>query len=285
MTTLLKRFDKNQHLREIIVSVVFLFLFSMPATVMAGMDLPLGTDCMGVSIYDTAAERHEQSIQGDTAQLTYADALKAIVSKSERLWLTDKRQSEILIRSAFGIFQKNRENDSLKARAYHLLGKLLVDKQHYRAGVDTLLKCVEIKTNIYGKAHHELSDTSNYLGIACFQMRQYEKAMGYYQQAADILNQSKQISISLFDANLNLGIVSAAKGQYDLAYIYFDNAFFVLDSIGSSFDSLSVARFYLNYGLMATLMGKFDEAIQYYSTAETIYKDMFGTDNFSIARI
>ena len=221
----------------------------------------------------------------DSVQIISENNLEQIVNKSEQLWLEDKAQSETLILSTFKIIKQQEVNDSLQARIYHLYGKLLIDKRQTEAGIDTLLKCVRIKKRLFGNNHTELANTYNYLGIAIFHLRKYTEAVAYYKMAADVLNQNHEINRSLYDATLNMGIVSAVKGEYDLSYNYFNDALFVLDSLGSSIDSVLIARFYLNYGLMATLMGKFDDAIQYYTFAESIYKKKFGTEYFSLATI
>ena len=235
-------------------------------------------------VFNNQDEEAELLNKDTTIQLT-GNNIEQIVAESEELWFNDKEQSEQLILSTFEILKHQKVNDSLQARMYHLYGKLLVDKRETRAGTETLLKCIEIKKKVFGDNQPELANTYNYLGIAYFHLRQYEEAMAYYKMAADILNQNHQINRSLYDATLNMGIVSAVRGEYDFSFNYFNKALFVLDSLGSSVDSVLIARFYLNYGLMTTLMGKFDDAIQYYSIAESIYKKKFGPDYLSIATI
>ena len=237
-----------------------------------------------VSYTRFAQEKFDPEI-GDSILMRSVDRLEEIVLESERLWLTDKEQSEKLIVSAFEILKQERINDSLQVRVYHVYGKLLVDRRKYIAGIDTLLKCVEIKKRVFGGKNSELANTYNYIGIAYFRLRQYNVAMAYYKKSADVLNKNNQININLFDANLNLGIMSAVKGEFDLSYKYFNSALFVLDSIGSAGDSLLLARFYSNFGLMATMMGKFDDAIKYYTVAESIFKEKDTSDFLSIARL
>ncbi len=221
----------------------------------------------------------------DTTKVLDVSVVEQIIIQSEQLWLDDKERSEALIVSAFELLKQEQVNDSLMARIYHLTGKLLIDKRQDSDGIDTLLKAVELKKSIYGEKHLELADTYNYLGIAYFHLRQYENALANFSQADYILSQNQQINWSLYDANLNMGILKAAKGQYEQSYKYFNKALFVIDSIGSPEDSLLIANFYLNYGLKATLMGKFDDAIEYYSIAESIYKEKFGPDYLSLAAI
>jgi len=213
-----------------------------------------------------------------------------ILIESEVLWFDDIEKSKHLIRNALAKVNLEEYSDTIKARVYHLLGKTLVEdrnkeKTKIMSGLDSLLKCIDIKKRCYGDGHLELAKTYNYLGIAYFKLRQYGQAEVYYKNSAQILIENNAINRSYYDANLNLGIVNAIYGQYDTAYDYFNTASYVLDSIGSSVDSVLVARFHLNYGLLSTLMGKFDDAIQHYSIAELIYKEIYGPNNPRIATI
>ena len=259
--------------------VIFLFPTHIQASGHA-----LKTDNPSVSSNYTNQEEETIDVK-DTALATNTNNLEQLILESENLWLKDKRQSEKLILSVFDIINKKQANDSLLVRIYHLYGKILVDKHQTEAGIDTLQKCIEIKERLFGVQHTELADTYNYLGIGYLHLRRYKEAMSCFQKANQILTENKQVNSSLFDANLNMGIVKAAKGQYEKAYQYFNSALLIMDSIGPTFDSVRVARFYLNYGLMATLMGKFDDAIQSYSFAESIYKEKFGADYLSLAFI
>jgi CHAT domain-containing protein/Tfp pilus assembly protein PilF len=82
-----------------------------------------------------------------------------------------------------------------------------------------------------------------------------------------------------------MGIVEAVRGKYDKAYDYFDTTKLILDSIGSEIDSLAMARFYVNYGLLATLNGRSEEGNEYFNIAESIYLKKFGPNNMNISDI
>ena len=265
---------------------LFIFFLSILPLIASGIDILSAVDQPNATIGTESSNLDAYNIVvKDTVQIINEGHLEGIVAQSEQLWLKDKDQSETLILSAFEIIEQQPVSDSLQARIYHLYGKILIDKRQTKAGIDTLLECVKIKKALFGDNHTELANTYNYLGIATFHLRNYEEAMTYYKMAADVLNQNHQINRSLYDATLNLGIVSAVKGEYDLSYKFFNSALLIIDSISTSVDSLLIARFYLNYGHMATLMGKFDDAIQHFTLAELIYKEKYGPNFLSIAGI
>jgi len=213
------------------------------------------------------------------------ESLRNVIDESEKLSQTDRKKSEYLIRKSFNFIHQHEVNDTIVIRAYHLLGKILIDKQENEAGIDTLLRCIELKKKAYGAYDPRLAKTYNYIGIGYFHLNDYKNAERYYNSSGQVLSKNNLFNQYLFDVQLNKGILKAVLGKYDTAYSYFNAAYKTLDSLGSSVDSLLVARFYYNFGVLATFMGKLVEANNHYTVAQEIYQRKFGLDYNSLAGI
>ena len=264
---------------------VFFFLFAIQLNVSGYPNFLLFEIDNSTIVEESSIPNKQYTAGEDTTIVVNVSKLEQIIIQSEQLRLDDKKQSEALILGAFEIMKQETVSDSLLARIYDVIGKLLIDRRQYNAGIDSLLKSVALRKNVFGEMHLKLADTYNYLGIGYIYLRQYEKAMDYFDQSVYLLNENQVVNFSLYDANLNMGIAKANKGQFEQSYKCFNNALLVLDSIGSSVDSMRVAGFYVNYGLTATLMGEFDKADQYYSTAESIYKIKKGNYFVGVANV
>ena len=209
-----------------------------------------------------------------------------IIAEIETEWKNDnKNHAEELAMEGFSIINRQKAHDSVYATLLHAYGKILIDRQSNRQGIDTLLKSISLKKSVFDDSHYSLSKTYNYIGIGYFQMRDYAKASKYYKLSSDILIKNNLWGPDLFDSYLNMGIVEAILGKYDKAYNYFDTTRIVLDSIGPDVDSLLVARFYNNYGLLATLNGRLVEGNLYVDVTEAIYLKKYGENNIRIANI
>lgn len=255
---------------------VFLSLFIVHQVGMASKDW------LNESI---SSESYPSQQTGTDSMAIDEDDVRRLIAAGEQIWITDKDQADSLVRIAFGLIDNTRVHDSLLARVYHLFGKVLIDKKENNAGIDTLLQCIVIKKRAFGLNSPELAKSYNYIGIGYFQLHDYENAGKYYNQSAQLLKENNVYNQNLYDAYLNMGIVNAVLGKYNVAYEYFYSTFLILDSLESTIDSLLIARFYHNYGALATLNGKLKEANNFFDIAESIYLKKYGSNYRSIAGI
>ena len=195
----------------------------------------------------------------------------------------DKYAIVDVIRSKY-LLEGDSINDKLLAEFYHVYGKLLVQNREYDNGLDTLKLSLEIKKKVYGESDNKLAKTYNYIGIARFRKHEYEEALNNYNKAVEILESNSFFGRDLFDAHLNIGIVKASRGNYENAYTHFKLASEIIGTDGSP-DSLAIARFYNSYGLLATFMGKVENANSYFNISETYYIDLFGEDDINLAKV
>jgi CHAT domain-containing protein/Tfp pilus assembly protein PilF len=282
MVSLFQQADLFSACRPCKLHLVFVFLLTFHNIVSGSPAKSLNQPCT----YSKSQQTGEPYlVNDDLLQAQISDSIEQLILKSEQLWFEDKKQAESLAFSLFNALENTQVSDSLRARMYHLIGKILVDKQQLNAGIDSLNIALNIMKNIYGDNDTSLANTYNYLGIAHLYMRQYGKAMAYFEQTVRILNKNNVVNWTLYDANMNMGIVNGTKSRFDQSYKYFNQAKLIIDSIGTASDSILLAKLYINYGLMSTLMGKFEEANHYYSIAETVFKRELGDDNLSVANV
>jgi len=206
------------------------------------------------------------------------------IKTSDSLSKTDVVKAYDYIRRAKILLTNEKVNNKLLSFYLHVYGKILIDNHKINKGIDTLKMVIDLKTRIYGANDQHLAKTHNYLGIAHFKAHQYEEALSDYLRSIEILEMNSVYNRDLFDALLNVGIVKASQGSYDLAYKYFKRASEIIDSPGSP-DSLSIAQFYNNYGLLATFMGKTELANKYFDKAEKFYVSLLGEKHTKLASL
>jgi len=222
----------------------------------------------------------------DSIQNVSNERLIELIDEAEAAWKKNESgRAELIALEGFSLIRGQQVHDSLYADLLHVYGKILIDQQKNEQGIDSLLKSIRLKVKTFGVHHKSLSKTYNYIGIAYFQRREYKNANKYYKMSTRILIKNGLWGPHLFDSYLNIGIVEAVQGKYDRAISYFDTSLMVVDSIGKQIDSLMLARFYLNYGLLATLNGKLDEGNRYLNKGELIYRWKYGPEYFRISDI
>ncbi|PLW97742.1 MAG: hypothetical protein C0591_05910 [Marinilabiliales bacterium] len=242
--------------------------------------------CLFLSHNRVFADAANKLNQLDSVPSNPIERLTHIIDRAEAAWKdNDTENAESIALKGFILLRDQQLPDSIYAELLHIYGKILVDQQHNIQGIDSLLKSIQLKIQTFDEHHKSLSKTYNYIGIAYFQMRDYRKANIYYKMSAGILVKNGLWGPHLFDSYLNIGIVEAVQGKYDLAFNYFDTTRMVLDSIGLKVDSLLIARFYLNYGALATLNGKFEEGNSYLNKGEIIFQKKYGSDYLRISDI
>ncbi len=233
------------------------------------------------------SEYHELSqLKTDSSKADNDKNINLLIAEAEKLWKENDLEKALAISQlGFTLIRESKIHDTLYAELLHVYGKIQIDKQLNSSGIDSLLKSISLKVDVFGTKHRSLAKTYNYIGIGYFQSRNYQMATKYYKLSAAILIENDVWGPFLFDSYLNIGIVEAVQGKYDKAISYFDTTRMVLDSIGSEVDSLLIGRFFLNYGTLATLNGKLAEGNKYFNQAELIYLKKLGSHNIRLSDI
>lgn len=232
-------------------------------------------------------EYHELSqLKTDSSKVDHDININLLIAEADKLWKeNDIENAQVIAQKCFTYTIELKMHDSIYAELLHVYGKILIDQQLNAPGIDSLLKSVSLKVGVFGNKHKSLAKTYNYIGIGYFQLRNYQLASKYYKLSADILIENNIWGPFLFDSYLNMGIVEAVQGRYDKAYSYFDTTRMILDTIGSEVDSLLIARFFGNYGILATLNGKLAEGNKYFNNAEMFFLKKYGSHYFRLSDI
>ena len=210
--------------------------------------------------------------------------LYKVIKLADSLSKVNKKQAYELIKKNKYLIKSDNLKPYLLASYYHIYGRLLVDNRKPKSGFDTLKLALDLKTSIYGKTDNKLAKTYNYMGVANFHMHNFEEALNNYQNAVNILLLNKFFGRDLFDAYQNIGIVKASLGNFEKAYSYFTDASNIIEQTDSH-DSLLLAGFYSNYGLLAGLMGKSDDANTYFDISEKYYIGLYGDQYMKLANL
>ena len=209
------------------------------------------------------------------------EEIKEKILLGESYWQTDKGKSYEIVSAVFDMLRTQHTSDTILGDAYHLLGKLLIDRGELDAGIDTLKQCLRIKMRAYGTNDAKLSKTINYIGLGFRQAVELDSAMFYYTWAARVVTDNNLVNKDLYFTYQNRGLVQIVLGKLGLSYSYFEKAKNVLDSIATPDDDVMRANFYKSFGYLTTLNGKLNEANEYYNKAEEIYIKNFGS-NYSV---
>lgn len=212
--------------------------------------------------------------------------LEQLINQSEHYWPTNKAKSDSVIEIAFQLISKNKTfNNKLLGDAYHVYGKVLVNRNNQIAGIDTLKAAMKYKINSDKVDYVSLAKTYNYLGIGFLGLLELDSAIFYCNKSIEQLINNNIYDINLYYAYLNIGISYSRMGKYSNAIAYFDKALIALNHSKQANDSLMIAGFYYNYALVKTLTGKLKEANGYFEKAETIFCDYYGDSHIHIAGI
>ena len=151
------------------------------------------------------------------------DSLEQLIVLSDSSWLTDKKKSDSLITLVFNIISQNHTIDSaLLADAYHMLGKVLINRRQIRPGIDTLKKSLLIKQLTNKDSLKSLAITLNYIGIGYMWLQKFDSTFYYCNKSKELLINNDIKDINLYNAFLNIAISYASLGQYNTAVKYFD---------------------------------------------------------------
>lgn len=148
-----------------------------------------------------------------------------------------------------------------KAKNFKKQEKYLEAAQMYAKSAEAEQKCDEPR----------LTDLPIKLGEAgyCYdQIGQYDKAIGYFQQAL-VIDQKLEKDINIAMHLSNIGSVYDSRGQYDKAIGYFQQALEIDQKLG---DERSTAIHLNNIGLVYDSWGQYDKAIEYYQRTLEIDK-------------
>nr|MDZ8020665.1 tetratricopeptide repeat protein [Nostoc sp. SerVER01] len=162
------------------------------------------------------------------------------------------------------------------------LASCYLQTQNYSQAKESYLRVIELSQQLQGvearQIKSSLASTYHNLGYVAQELRQYDQARDYYQQALEIKIEfgDRYICASTYH---QLGRVAEELRQYDQARDYYQQALEIFIEFG---DRYSCARTYHNLGYVAQELRQYDQARDYYQQALEI-KIEFG-DRYSCTR-
>ncbi|MDP2722987.1 MAG: CHAT domain-containing protein [Bacteroidales bacterium] len=219
-------------------------------------------------------------------QNTYNQQAESIILLIDSLNYQQGELADSLLSIVFDMVADNQISDSiLRANIYHRQGKYLVQHQMYNKALTAFDRSVSIKQTFSTPDSASIAQSINYKGITYMLLHNYDSAVICYNQVLKLLDNRGKFNRDIYDATINIAIINAMTGNFDNAYSYLQKSYQILQDSSVIQDSLTVAIFYLNYGLMATSVGKTDEAIKYYDVSERYFNNIRGERFITVASL
>ncbi len=195
-----------------------------------------------------------------------------LLKQYDSLALNNESRAGELLDSTFRLLDSQRITDTiLLADLFHRKGKHLESEQEYMEAIAAFDRSIAFKKLQIPLDSVLIAQSYNYKGITYMRLNNYDTALICFNSALGLLRNCEKNRRDIFDVYLNMGIINAILGQYDVAYSHFRQSYLIQKP-----DSLMTAMFYYNYGLMATTVGKTSEAIDYYNISEKYLKALQG---------
>ncbi len=221
-----------------------------------------------------------------SAQIDNNVQAKLLLLQIDSLGFNQEAKADSLLHLVYDM-AKNMEitDTTLLGDIYHRQGKYLSDNQMYREALNVFNKSLRAKRSLANPDSASIARSENYKGIAYWRLNNLDSALLCYNQARRTLDDNEMYNRDLHDIYINTGIIHAMLGNFDKAYSFFQKSYAILQDTTTSQDSLMVAIFHSNYGLLATYVGKTKEANLHYDISEKYYTKLWGDQHPTIAML
>jgi CHAT domain-containing protein/Tfp pilus assembly protein PilF len=177
------------------------------------------------------------------------------------------------------------EKSVKNANVLHLLGRLCYRKNKYDLALKYDFKALQIRKEILGENHTDVSSSYNNIGIVYDSNGEYDMALKYYFKSLEIDREINGEKHPFVAAGLdNIGIVYEKIGEHNQALEYGFKALQIRKEIFGE-NSTEVANTYNNIGLIYGEKGEHDKALEYYFKALQIRKEILDEKNPEVAAI
>jgi tetratricopeptide (TPR) repeat protein len=164
-------------------------------------------------------------------------------------------------KEAFALWMYLRNKDGNTAA---LRGSFEEAKKIYQNILDELIALNDPSVN------EQIAISYNLLGNIEWEKSQFDEAIGYYQKALKIFEESENYYRAAF-IYFQIGNVALGKKSFEKAILYYQKSLNIFEDIG---DLYKVVNIYNNLGLVAKEQQKFDNAITFFVKAIQIYKEI-----------
>lgn len=151
--------------------------------------------------------------------------------------------------------------------------------------IKILLQVLERQIYILGEEHPDVAFTNNAIGIAYYELEDYDNALSYYTKSIEIDNKiygenSRQSAITYF----NIGMCYAKCDDYMKAVINFQKTIEIQEPMGLVGYS-NVATCYNKIGEMYYYKEDKNKALDYYQKAQILFEKVNGREHPDVAMI
>eukprot|EP00934_Nitzschia_sp_Nitz4_P008879 Nitzschia sp. Nitz4//scaffold280_size24494//10901//13189//NITZ4_008392-RA/size24494-processed-gene-0.19-mRNA-1//1//CDS//3329545591//8869//frame0 len=166
--------------------------------------------------------------------------------------------------------------------AYKGIAEIRRVKKQPDLTVEFLLKALEVETLASGKTTAEVANTYNKLGNACYELKEYQRAIDFYEQGLaiekEICGRGSETNDEAIKVTLtNLGHVHKQVGEYVRALHYYKQAFKAHQSGSSLAEGIHpmAIETLSNIGLMEYHLHKYDSAFDTYQVVLRVRRQQY----------
>jgi len=222
-----------------------------------------------------AKEAHQKALTSKSSHLL-ADALyavgNALFRSSDYDAAIDSLQKGLII--------YNQTGDSVGiARTYYMLGSCYIRKSNYAKAIHFIEESVRLSSMLHDSSL--LANNFNSLGIIYYTFENYAVSMDFFEKAASFYEKNKSYK-NLVRAKGNIGLCLIKTGNEERARRIL---FGTLKDMGKYMDSLMLASFFDNIGLLYESIGKIDSALYYHSHSFAISKALNSSRGVALSNL
>ncbi len=176
----------------------------------------------------------------------------------------DLKKAIILTNEAIAYYKQHHLNDDLISAKIHL-ASCYQKISDYENSIKIYLEALQLAER--GKDEYKKSEIFNNLGITYFYLRNFDKALEFFNKALDLKTEDHNTKIA--STLHNIGMIYKNKGDFSTAIEYYNKA---LKIRKAEKDTLKIASNYLNIGNVYREQKKAQKALKYFKKTYRLNK-------------
>jgi len=166
-----------------------------------------------------------------------------------------------------------------RAKTYFTLGSCFVRKSNYVKAIQLIEESVKLASLLSDSAL--LSSCYNTLGIIYYTLDNYPTSIDFFEKAANYYEKTHSYK-NYVRVKGNIGLCLIKTGEKDSAKKIF---FSTLGNYGKYMDSLMLASFFDNIGVLYEALGKIDSALHYHNHSLNISKKIKSSRGIALSNL
>lgn len=165
------------------------------------------------------------------------------------------------------------------AKTYFALGSCYVLKSSYVKAIQLIEKSIKLASSLNDSAL--LSNCYNTLGVIYYTLENYSESIDFFEKAASYYEKTQRFK-NYVRVKGNIGLCLTKMGSWESAkHILFST----LDNYGKYMDSLILASFFDNIGVLYETLGKIDSALYYHNHSLNISKKLKSSRGIALSNL